>query len=73
MSKGVQLVWLPKYSPEFNPVELFWRHLKGQIRNLPRSQDFVNLQDLVVDITASISMDLIFGWILEAIAKWQEM
>jgi transposase len=71
-SKGVRLVWLPKYSPEFNPVELFWRALKGQIRNLPKTLDFCNLQELVVDITASYSMDTILGWILESITKWQK-
>jgi transposase len=71
-SRNVRLVWLPKYSPEFNPVELYWRFLKGQIRYLPTSMDYVNLKDLVVDITASISMDLILGWTVEAITKWQQ-
>lgn len=24
----VQVFWLPKYSPDLNPIERFWRHLK---------------------------------------------
>ena len=24
----VRVVWLPKYSPDLNPIERFWRHLK---------------------------------------------
>jgi transposase len=31
-SKNIQLIWIPKYSPEFNPVELFWRYLKVSLR-----------------------------------------
>jgi transposase len=54
-SKNVLLIWLPKYSPEFNPMELYWRHFKGEIRNLPSSDDFVNIKESVLDITASIS------------------
>jgi transposase len=70
-SKNVRLVWLPKYSPEFNPVELYWRYLKMHIRHLPTAQDFVHLQNLVVEITSQIPMDVIFGWVLEAIEKWR--
>ena len=61
-SKNVWLVWLPKYSQEFNSVELFWWYLKGQIWNLPKFQDFVNLQHLVVNITA--------GWYLNQCNFW---
>ena len=70
-TKGVQLIYLPKYSPEFNPVELFWRYLKTKIRNLPRTEDFLQIQNHVMDITSSVPIDTIFTWYIEAITKWQ--
>jgi transposase len=27
----VQLLWLPKYSPDMNPIERFWLHLKNAV------------------------------------------
>jgi transposase len=27
----VQVLWLPKYSPDMNPIERFWLHLKNQV------------------------------------------
>jgi transposase len=53
-SKNVHFVWLPKYSPEFNLVELYWRYLKEKIKNLSNADDFVHLQDQIIDITAQI-------------------
>ncbi len=69
-SKNIQLIWLPKYSPEFNPVELFWRFLKENLRHLPEASTFGNLEEKVVEITASVPLDYVFGWYLEAITKW---
>jgi hypothetical protein len=31
MMPRVQVVWLPKYSPDMNPIERFWLHLKNQV------------------------------------------
>ncbi len=30
---GCQLIFLPPYSPDFNPIEKFWANLKRQIKN----------------------------------------
>jgi len=27
----VQILWLPKYSPDMNPIERFWLHLKNNV------------------------------------------
>jgi transposase len=69
-SKNISLIWLPKYSPEFNPVEFYWWYLKEKIRNLSHIDDFVHLQDQVVDITAQILFIYFFFWVMEAIEKW---
>jgi hypothetical protein len=66
-SKNIRLIWLPKYSPEFNFMELFWWSLKGQICGLLRAENFVHLQELVVNITASIPMNTILGWFCQTI------
>lgn len=37
---GCSLLYLPPYSPDFNPIELVWSYIKGQIRTLaPRDDD----------------------------------
>jgi transposase len=71
-SKGVKLIWLPKYSPEFNSVELFWRALKENLRHLPSMDHFSSIQEKIVDYTASLPIDYVLNWFLEAITKWQD-
>jgi hypothetical protein len=52
-------------------VELFWRFLKEQIRYLPYIEDFGHLEEKIIEITVSISMNFVFRWFFEAITKWQ--
>lgn len=33
MSSKVEVMWLPKYSPDFNPIEHLWRFMKSAIAN----------------------------------------
>lgn len=42
-SSGHQLVFLPPYSPELNPIENFWAWLKVKLRNILSS--FVSFDD----------------------------
>ena len=40
---GFRLIFLPPYSPEFNPIENFWAWLKRHLRSsLPSSESFDN-------------------------------
>lgn len=39
-SAGVQLVFLPKYSPEFNPCELVFGKIKKHLRFYRKTDDF---------------------------------
>ena len=41
--KNIQLVYLPPYSPELNPVERFWQHIK---RYTIRNKIYKTLADL---------------------------
>jgi transposase len=31
---GIKAMFLPVYSPDFNPVELLWAYVKGVLRKL---------------------------------------
>lgn len=39
----VLVVWLPPYSPDLNPIERFWKHLKANCANYL----FTSIQDLI--------------------------
>jgi transposase len=40
IDKGVEILWLPPYSSDFNPIELSWSKLKTIIkRHKPRAVD----------------------------------
>jgi transposase len=45
----VQILWLPKYSPDMNPIERFWLYLKNQVYanrlfpSLPTLQEHLQL------------------------------
>ena len=31
---GIHVVYLPPYTPEYNPIELVWSQLKNELRNI---------------------------------------
>ena len=39
---GHKILWLPKYSPDLNPVEHVWANMKTWLRNF--SKDYVNIR-----------------------------
>jgi transposase len=30
---GIKVLWLPRYSPDFNPIELLWSYMKSILQN----------------------------------------
>lgn len=46
----IHLERLPAYSPELNPVELVWSHLKRSLKN----QVFINLDELTIAVLEQI-------------------
>jgi len=40
----IELLYLPPYSPEYNPIELFWKWLKRKIYG---AQAFVSMKNLI--------------------------
>jgi transposase len=60
-SAGAIAIYLPTYSPELNPIELWWGHLKATLRSL-----HVDLRDelarTVRRLRASLPIDKITAW-----------
>ncbi len=48
---NIEIVFLPPYSPELNPVERFWEYIKG---NTIKNKVFENLHSLEAEITRFI-------------------
>lgn len=45
-SVGCKIIFLPPYSPDFNPIEKFWANMKRWVRN--RMSNFKNLYEALV-------------------------
>lgn len=55
---NIVLVFLPPYSPELNPAEKIWAHLKGKLANIPfKSLD--DLSDRLMDLIKNIKTETI--------------
>ncbi|QUS59439.1 transposase [Synechocystis sp. PCC 7339] len=44
-ASGAKVIYLPRYSPDFNPIEHFWWELKAFIRRF-RPQDEESVENL---------------------------
>lgn len=44
---GCRIVFLPPYSPDLNPIELFWANLKKKIRGLLEKIKGIKLADAI--------------------------
>ena len=38
-SVGCRVIWLPRYSPDLNPIEKFWANIKRKVRSVAHSFD----------------------------------
>ena len=58
---GVNVVFLPVYSPDFIPVEFMWAYVKGVLRKL-KARTEEALLDAVVVALDCVSPGLVAGW-----------
>ena len=64
-AKGCQWVFLPTYSPDFNPIEKMWSKLKAQLRRAAaRTQEA--LEDAIAKGLAKVSSSDAMGWFTAA-------
>jgi len=58
---GAWVIFLPRYSPDLNPIENCWSKVKGILRSLkPRTLE--ELLDALVEAFSSITVQDILGW-----------
>jgi transposase len=60
-SRGAPLVYLPPYSPDFNPIELAWSKVKTILRRL-KARTLPNLIDALKPALQSITPQDIHAW-----------
>jgi transposase len=56
------VVCLPPYSPDFNPIELLWAHLKAGLRKL-KARTVDTLIDAIHSVLLDVSPELIAAWV----------
>jgi len=60
-SCGAHLIFLPPYSPDFNPIELVWSKVKSLLRRL-KARTFPDLIEALQQALLAISPQDIHGW-----------
>lgn len=58
---GAKVLYLPAYSPDFNPVELLWSKVKAVLRR-EKARTFENLEKALKLALDSVSSDDVRGW-----------
>jgi transposase len=61
-SKGVVVVFLPVYSPDFNPVELAWSKIKAYLRKV-KARTLEALYPAISEALVTITNADVEGWI----------
>lgn len=61
---GAKVVYLPPYSPDFNPIEMMWSKIKAYLRKVKaRTKEL--LEKAIVEALNSITTSDILGWFAE--------
>jgi transposase len=55
------VLFLPVYSPDFNPIEFMWAYVRGVLRKLKARTEEV-LLDAAVQALDCVTPELIAGW-----------
>jgi hypothetical protein len=58
MPENIRLIFLPSYSPELNPIERFWQHIKRDIKGKIFSV-LQDMKDYVADILKKCSEETV--------------
>ena len=61
LEKGINVLYLPPYTPEYNPIEMMWSKIKSYLRK----KTSLTLKDLKENITKAfdtITIEDIKGW-----------
>lgn len=62
---GAQALYLPPYSPDFNPIEMMWSKIKAILRKI-KARTVDSLLDALPKGFKAVSVSDIMGWFREA-------
>ena len=62
---GAQLLYLPPYSPDFNPIEMMWSKLKAILRKV-KAKTADSLLTVLPKAVQDVSVSDITGWFRES-------
>ena len=62
IAKGVTILFLPVYSPDFNPIELAWSKIKAYLRKV-KARVLEDLYKAVSEALITITLADVEGWI----------
>ena len=60
---GILLIYLPPYSPDFNPIELLFSYVKHFLKDHECIADFICLNILIQAAFDSVTSDMCNAWI----------
>jgi transposase len=60
---GAHLIYLPPYSPDFNPIEFAWSKVKTILRRL-KARTFPDLIEVLKEALLAITPQEIQGWLV---------
>lgn len=60
--RGASAMYLPAYSPEFNPIEMTWSWMKNLLRAMPPRR-LKQLKERTKTIWNEVTSDLCRGWV----------
>jgi len=58
---GIKYLFLPPYSPDFNPIELLWAQMKAFLRK-SKARTRKKLQKAIVCALSTVELDFITNW-----------
>ncbi len=58
---GAKLIYLPPYSPEFNPIENCWSKIKSLLRSMG-ARSYPDLAQAIQEAFAQVSLEDIRSW-----------
>ena len=61
---GAKVVYLPPYSPDFNPIEMMWSKVKSYLRKV-KARTKESLEKAIAEALYHISQNDIWGWFAE--------
>jgi transposase len=59
---GIKYMFLPRYSPNFNPIELLWATMKSYLRKV-KARTYEKLESAICAFLNSVSLEFISNWV----------